>query len=198
MISKAKMTADGLCELESGHALAVETVKRLGCDAPLVGLVQNAARQPLDIGRKTRAIPIAMQRALKSRDGGCRFPGCTHTRYTEGHHIVHWGNGGETRLENLVTLCHFHHHLVHEGGYGVRRLETGEFEFTRPDGRSLPEFIVIKKCFRGNNLRSRNRDRGIVIDAATIDSKWNGETMDYSMAIEAMQASAGCYHAPDG
>jgi hypothetical protein len=48
----------------------------------------------LDIGRKTRIIPPAMSRALAIRDGGCQFPGCCENRYTEGHHIKHWADGG--------------------------------------------------------------------------------------------------------
>ena len=35
-----------------------------------------------------------MRRALVVRDGGCRFPGCTHTRFVDGHHIEHWADGG--------------------------------------------------------------------------------------------------------
>jgi hypothetical protein len=46
-----------------------------------------------------------MRRALKRRDGGCRFPGCPDTRFVDAHHIEHWADGGETRLDNLVLLC---------------------------------------------------------------------------------------------
>jgi hypothetical protein len=139
---------DGQCELEDGAALAVETARRLACDSSLVGIVEDASGHPLTVGRKTRAIPQAIRRALKARDGGCRFPGCTHTRFTEGHHVEHWANGGETSLSNLVTLCHFHHHLVHEGGYRVRATGTGDFAFARPDGTALSESIRVDKSFR--------------------------------------------------
>jgi hypothetical protein len=71
----------------------------------------------LHIGRKTRSIPPAIQRALQRRDGGCRFPGCTCTRFVDAHHIHHWADGGETSMENLVLLCRHHHRLVHEGGF---------------------------------------------------------------------------------
>ena len=131
----------------------------------------------------------AIRRALKARDGGCRFPGCTHTRFTEGHHIAHWADGGETRLDNLVTLCRFHHHLIHEGGFEVARRDDGAFDFTRPDGERLPDHIPAEECFRGNILPERHRDRGIGITPATIDTKWLGETMDYSIAIDALIAA---------
>ena len=41
------------------------------------------------------------------------------------HHVVHWAKGGETSLDNLVSLCHFHHHTVHEGGWNVKGSQSG-------------------------------------------------------------------------
>jgi hypothetical protein len=80
-----------------------------------------------------------MQRALRSRDQGCRFPGCNHERFVDAHHIRHWANGGETSLDNLVLLCRHHHRLVHEGGFGVKRSADGVLRFTRPDGHAIVE-----------------------------------------------------------
>src|SRR5581483_4081632 len=91
----------GRCELEDGPSLAAETVRRLACDASVVTILEDARGEPLNVGRKTRAIPPALQRALRSRDRGCRFPGCPNTRYVDGHHIHHWAHGGETKLSNL-------------------------------------------------------------------------------------------------
>lgn len=48
--------AGRLCELEDGRALAVETARRLACDATLVGIVDGANGEPLNVGRRTRAI----------------------------------------------------------------------------------------------------------------------------------------------
>ncbi|HEX6997678.1 MAG TPA: DUF222 domain-containing protein [Gammaproteobacteria bacterium] len=128
----------GRCELEDDQPLALETVRRLACDCSVVGLVVNAAGEPLDLGRKKRTLSAALRRALRARDGGCRFPTCTHTRWIEGHHVVHWANGGETKLDNLCSLCAFHHRLVHEGGFGMRTITHDDgrvdFVFTRPDG----------------------------------------------------------------
>ena len=134
-------TAEGphRCELEDGPALALDTVRRLACDSTVVGIVEGEDGEPLDIGRKSRSIPAAIARALKARDGGCRFPGCDRTRFTEGHHVKHWADGGETKLSNLITLCGFHHRLVHEGGYGLRATDDGLFIFTRPDGRRVED-----------------------------------------------------------
>src|ERR1700737_3645179 len=70
----------GRCELEDGPSLAVETVRRLACDASIVSVLENAQGEPLNVGRKTRSIPPALRRALNARDRGCRFPGCANTR----------------------------------------------------------------------------------------------------------------------
>jgi hypothetical protein len=63
------------CDLEDERVLAVETARRLSCDSSLVGIVEDDDGEPLNVGRKTRSISPALQRALKARDGGCRFPG---------------------------------------------------------------------------------------------------------------------------
>jgi hypothetical protein len=189
------------CELEDGPALALDTARRLACDATVVGIVEGREGEPLDIGRKTRSIPQAISRALKARDGGCRYPGCDRTRFTEGHHVKHWADGGETKLDNLVTLCGFHHRLVHEGGFGLRRTDDGLFIFTRPSGRRVEDNGA--RCFRGNispptqstyrgfedSLRDylMKHEPGLSITSQTSRCQWRGETMDYSQAIEAMQ-----------
>lgn len=131
--------ANDRCELDNGPRLAAETARRIACDASRLRISTDAAGNPLDIGRKTRAVPPAMQRALRSRDHGCRFPGCTHERFVDAHHIQHWANGGQTSLDNLVLLCRRHHRLVHEGGFGVERLANSTIQFTRPDGRAITE-----------------------------------------------------------
>ena len=88
---------DARCALEDGPAIPAETARRLACDASLVALTEQNGR-PLSVGRKTRAIPPALRRALQSRDHGCCFPGCNQRRFVDAHHIEHWAHGGETKL----------------------------------------------------------------------------------------------------
>ena len=111
----------GRSELEDGPSLAVETVRRLACDASIVSVLENERGEPLDVGRKTRSIPPAIRRALNARDRGCRFPGCSNTRYVDAHHIHHWAHGGETKLSNLVQLC-FLCRARHKKHYADRRI----------------------------------------------------------------------------
>ena len=184
---------------EHGGKVAVETARRLGCDGALLGVVKGAQGEPLAVGRRTRAVPPAIRRALRVRDGGCRFPGCDRSRFVQAHHIRHWADGGETALGNLVTLCSFHHRQVHEGGYGVR-VRQGAIEFTRPDGRVIPPAgRTHSGCFRGNTsaadgaqrLAAFNAARGLAINAHTARCGWGGERMDYNIAIEALCWEAG-------
>jgi len=100
-----------------GRWLIPNAARRLGCDASLLVVQEDNVGNVLDIGRKTRIIPPSMSRALAIRDGGCQFPGCCESRYTEGHHIKHWAEGGETKLDNLVTLCRYHHRELHKGSF---------------------------------------------------------------------------------
>lgn len=100
-----------------GQWLPPSTARRMACDAGLLIVEEDEAGTVLNIGRKSRIIPPAMARALAIRDNGCQFPGCCETRYTEGHHIKHWADGGETKLDNLVTLCRYHHRELHKGSF---------------------------------------------------------------------------------
>ena len=116
------------------ETLHPETIRRLACDGGLVTIIENTEGSPLSVGRKTRAIPPTIRRALLSRDRHCQFPGCTQDRYVEGHHIVHWAKGGETRLDNLVLLCGRHHRTVHEFGYRIERTHEGRVAVVKSAG----------------------------------------------------------------
>jgi hypothetical protein len=128
----------GGCQLEHGEALEPETARRLACDASVVRIVERDGR-PLSVGRKTRTVPPALRRALRSRDATCRFPGCCQRRFLHAHHVEHWAHGGPTELANLVQLCRHHHRLVHQGGYTLERTTSGQLRFRRPDGRPVPQ-----------------------------------------------------------
>jgi len=80
-------------------------------------------------------IPPGLNRQIRRRDRGCRFPGCERTRWVHAHHLVHWASGGPTDLDNLATLCGYHHRLVHEAGWKIEGSPNGELIFIRPDGR---------------------------------------------------------------
>lgn len=174
------------CHVDDGPALAAETVRRLACDCGRVCLHDDEHGEVLSVGRKTRQIPPAIRRALRSRDGGCQFPGCINRRFVDGHHIEHWADGGDTSLANLVMLCRFHHRLVHEGGYAVEASEGG-FEFRDPSGRVLRCRPAVIEGDSVAAIVNRNLGAGLAIDAETIRPHgWYGEPVIWSWAVESL------------
>jgi hypothetical protein len=171
-------------ELEQGPALAPETVRRLGCDAAVVRIVERDG-QPLSVGRRTRTVAPALRRALRSRDDGCRFPGCTHRRFLHAHHIQHWARGGPTNLENLVHLCSYHHRLVHEGGFAVERAGRRGLRFRRPDGVLIRPTPLIRRV-RARGLEEQHRSRGLAVDDHTCMPRSAGDSLDYGIAVEGL------------
>jgi hypothetical protein len=178
----------GRCELEDGPSLPAETVRRLACDASIVSVLEDAEGEPLNVGRKTRNIPPALRRALNARDRGCRFPGCSNTRYVDAHHVHHWSKGGETKLSNLVQLCRFHHRQVHEGNVVVQVLDDGALRFVRPGGETFDSVAPdhTQPLSDWQQLPAEHARQGIRIDKNTAATGWRGETMDYGLAIEVL------------
>lgn len=115
--------------------LSPKATRRLACDASIITLTE-ADGVPLSVGRKTRSIPPAIRRALSARDRCCAFPGCEQERFVDAHHLVHWADGGETSLDNLVLLCRRHHRLVHEGGVRIEGRAAAP-RFRRRDGTPI-------------------------------------------------------------
>ncbi len=134
--------------LDDGTSVTAVTARRLACDAARVDVTHAADGQVLDVGRRTRTVPPSIRRALEARDGGCRFPGCG-SRFTDAHHVVHWAEGGETSLGNLVLLCRRHHRSVHEGGVTVAIDRHQRIVFFTPDGRAMAACGTMKARARG-------------------------------------------------
>ena len=196
----------GRSELEDGTRLSAEASRRISCDSGLVRIDHAPDGSILDVGRRTRTIPPALRRALEARDRGCRFPGCG-LRFTDGHHVTHWSEGGETSLGNCVLLCRFHHRLVHEGGWQVGWWGPGRAVFYDPrgglqfDGRWQPpegsallpeerEERQVEGELPVEALVEENRRRGVRPDGWTAGVRWKREAdipdEVYFRAIEAL------------
>jgi len=172
--------AEGRSELEDGAPISPETARRLACDASLVTMLDDADGKALDVGRETRRIPPALARALRARDGNCRFPGCERTRVLDAHHIHHWAHGGETSDDNLLLLCRHHHRLVHEGGYSIVKRPDGSIRFLLPSG--LP--IGLPRHAHGDRRHLTRRRAGPILTGT-------GERMDLELNVARALAAAG-------
>jgi Domain of unknown function DUF222. len=186
-VDQDPLAPDGVLSatLDDGSRVSAETFRRIACDCGVVAVAGDGAE--LNIGRRARSIPPAIRRALALRDRGCRFPGCTHTRFLHGHHIQHWLHGGETSVNNLALLCTFHHHLVHEGGWTVAHGESGELAFTAPDGRALqaePPRQMVEDVLE--SLHEWAGERGLDLGADSNLPLWDGARPDYDWAVGAL------------
>ena len=176
-------------EIEDGPHVSVATSRRIGCDSSIVNIVEDENGEPLSIGRRSRSIPPPMRRALRIRDGGCRFPGCTNTKFVDGHHIKHWADGGETSLDNLVSLCRRHHHLVHEGGFACEKSADGEVYFSDQRRKPLPNWSNLPKVASEHDVQQwLDREFFAATESGEgCDAKWYADDrMDWSMAVSAL------------
>jgi hypothetical protein len=106
-------------ENEFSLPISAKSVERWACDSSISRvLLQDSV--PIDVGRTQRVISGAKRRALVARDQHCQWPGCERpASWCDGHHLVHWINGGGSELSNMVLLCRRHHWMVHEGDWQV-------------------------------------------------------------------------------
>jgi hypothetical protein len=173
--------------LDDGTRVSAETLRPVACDCGLLAQGEHGELSAISIGRRSRSIPPAIRRALRLRDRGCCFPGCTHDRFLHGHHIRHWLHGGETSVDNLALLCTHHHHLIHEGGWSVSRTPDGQLAFTAPDGRAL---VPVPPRETGEDslvfLREWAEERGLDLGAGANLPLWDGTRPDYDWAVGAM------------
>ncbi|MCW2762978.1 MAG: hypothetical protein JWR85_3179, partial [Marmoricola sp.] len=98
-------------------------------------VVLGGDSEVLDVGRHMRLAKASLWKALVARDRRCRFKNCSRPPIMcHAHHIVHWMEGGETSLSNLILLCGHHHRLIHSGPWGIRRTGPNQFGFDPPPG----------------------------------------------------------------
>jgi len=163
--------------IQDGLAISLSALAFISCTATISTMIHDTAGAILDVGRRTRKPPPALRRAVRERDGyRCRFPGC-HSRRTDAHHIVHWANGGETRLGNLISLCKRHHALVHDKGYFIAATPDG-FAFYDPQGTPVPACPELRA---GPGPISATHDA--VITPTTIIPPNSGGRLDLNLAI---------------
>jgi hypothetical protein len=128
-----------------------------------------------ELGPRTRNLPRRLRRLLHRRDkAGCRFPGCSHTRFLHVHHIVHVIHGGRTNSGNCVTLCTLHHKFVHEGGWQLWGDGDGVLYFKSPKGKVFSDYEPPRARYGLRPIRT--------INSRTIQTAL-GERLDRDFAI---------------
>jgi hypothetical protein len=124
--------------LHLGQGLSPGLARYISCDSRVRAVFEENGR-PVNVGRAFRIVPDRTRMVVENRDGGCRVPGCTRSRWVQVHHIVHWEDGGPTDTSNLLCLCSKHHRLHHRGGLGIEgdADDPGGMTFTDERGRRL-------------------------------------------------------------
>ncbi len=113
-------------EMEFSLPISSKTVERLACDCSVTRVLLNQKSVVIDVGQAERTIKGPKRRALNARDGHCQWLGCERPASAcDGHHFVHWKDGGGDDLENLILLCARHHWKVHEGGWQLVKTDEG-------------------------------------------------------------------------
>ena len=122
---------------ESGTLNRRDTEVEL-CDATVARIITTPDGYPLDVGHDTRVINPGLRAALIARDGGCVIPGCvTPASWCDAHHVIHWGAGGETSMQNLALTCREHHRAIHAGQWTITFTEEGLPQAKSRDIRTL-------------------------------------------------------------
>jgi len=181
----------GQSALEEGSHFSAEKSRRIACEASRVIMKHDSDGRVVEVGARTRTIPPALRRALQHRDRGCRFPGCG-SRFTQGHHIQHWANGGPTTLSNLASLCRRHHRFVHEEGFQIERRADGELQFRDRNGWVIPEAPQLPDvpADADGTLRAQNAVAGVPLHAHTLTPNWDGTRLNVGYAIDVMHPRA--------
>ncbi|MCW2741433.1 MAG: endonuclease [Blastococcus sp.] len=120
-----------------GAQISAARARMLACDGTISRVVFGPDGHDLDLGREHRVVPHQLRKAVELRDEQCVFAGCDAPSYwCDVHHLIHWVDDGETKLENSALLCERHHTKVHSG-FRVERPPDGRWRTYRPDGTEI-------------------------------------------------------------
>ncbi len=164
-------SAEGCSHIEEVGTVSSHTARRLACDAGVMRLVyrQDGILEPEG---KTQSIPRHIRRAVRTRDMGCRWPGCNQRRFVDCHHVIFWSKGGPTKVSNLVSLCRYHHRRVHEGGYRLEMNCAGVVRVWNPAGEEI-DIVAPTRRASGPSLRDQHTQGGLSVHGDTLCCGYN-------------------------
>jgi len=117
--------------LDTGEMISPALARKLACEAGIIPAVLGGDSMPLDVGRKKRLHPEHQRIAILIRDQGCRADGCDRRTGLHAHHQTRWADGGETNVEDGISLCPWHHHRAHDTNYVMTESTSGTVAFHR-------------------------------------------------------------------
>ncbi|MBC3186348.1 HNH endonuclease [Corynebacterium sp. zg-331] len=126
--------------------------------------------------------------AVRLRDGGCRYPGCSAQR-TELHHVIEYEVGGPTALTNLACLCRKHHNMLTFDEARMFMTHSGVCRWTFRDGTTLatlPEGPLARPRYAtwsynwGHYLRRRYQEIRSSVEESPVSGSTRPETAEAS------------------
>jgi hypothetical protein len=125
----------GTAKLDTGTRTAAGDLRRLACEAGLVPAVLNSKSVPLDLGRTKRLHSHHQRRALSLVHDTCAIGTCERPfAWSEIHHLIPWGRGGDTDLD-AIPLCSWHHHRAHDPRWHLTQHPLRGWELSTRDRR---------------------------------------------------------------
>jgi hypothetical protein len=126
----------GMALTHTGTTIPVKDLVQMaataGADHYLV-VFDQAAEQPLYMGRARRTATVAQRLALFARDRGCTKPNCTApASRSQAHHVnTNWRDDGPTDITNLTLACGPDNRLADTGGW-TTTMKNGRAHWTPP------------------------------------------------------------------
>ena len=105
------------------------TADRIACDAQVTMVGVDTDGEARDLSQERRFFTWTQRMAMIARDGDqCPWPWCRRPiAWSDGHHLVHWEEGGPTTVGNGALPCEGHHIQLHEGHWTLERLRDGRY-----------------------------------------------------------------------
>ena len=124
-----------VAETWDGEDVDPGAVQRLACDADLYAILFDRLGMPTSVGRTRRSATREQRIQLRALYDTCPLDGATPFARCEIHHVnVHFEDGGETEIDNLVPVSARWHHVIHDRKWTLKMGPDRELRIWRPDG----------------------------------------------------------------
>lgn len=126
----------------SDFALTANQVRELSNDSHLRRMVVDPTSGALlELGRRSYEPSKQVKDFVKLRDKKCRAPGCVRNAMRcDVDHVKAWDDGGETNVDNLVSLCRRHHVLKTIGTWQYELKPNGDTVWRLPNGQVVTDY----------------------------------------------------------
>jgi len=121
MDADAYATGVGTATTGHGDSIPADVAKKwAGDEARVIAVLVRDAKRIEAYSSTQRCFSEQQRLALTARDKGSTFPGCDRPPgWCQAHHVLEFGNGGPTTVDNGVLLCGHHHRSFEQAGWAV-------------------------------------------------------------------------------